>query len=213
MASQANLASTRLRPAWPMAWARAGSWRRVVMPAARVAGELLGVGGKGGGGVGVEGDEEAGFGFGAASCFTVGCGLSGGGGRDDDLEDAAYGGGDHWGFAGHGFEVDDAEGLVNGGAAEDGAVAVELDGFGLGDHLLDPDDVVAAAGGVAGGEGVASVRRVVLDDGVLAAGGFAGAGLRPFRAFRRRFRGCRGRRRRARPGCRGAGSGWRRRGG
>ena len=81
-----------------------------------VAGELVGVGGEGGFGVGFPGDEVAGLRSGLGACH-------------DDFEDAAGGGGDDGGLAGHGFEVDDAEGLVDGGAAEDGAVGVELDGF------------------------------------------------------------------------------------
>ena len=95
------------------------------------AGEFVGMGGESGDGILFKGDEAAGDAF------------------DDDFEDASCGAGDDGSVAGHGFEIDDAEGLVDGGAAEDGAVAVELDGGGAGEHLLDPDDVgVSAAGGV-----------------------------------------------------------------
>ncbi len=59
---------------------------------------------------------------------------------DDDFEDSASGAGDDGRAAGHGFEVDDAEGLIDRWAAEDAAVAVELDGLGFGEHLLDPYD-------------------------------------------------------------------------
>src|SRR3984957_19898604 len=59
---------------------------------------------------------------------------------DHDFEDAPGSAGDHGGTAGHGLEVDDAEGFVDGGAAEDPGMGVELDGLGAGDHLLDPDD-------------------------------------------------------------------------
>src|SRR5580692_2974683 len=59
---------------------------------------------------------------------------------DDHLFDASGGAGDHRRAAGHGFEIDDAEGLIHRRAAEDAAVAVELDGLRLGDHLLDPHD-------------------------------------------------------------------------
>jgi hypothetical protein len=95
------------------------------------AGELVGVCGKSGDGVLFKGDEAAGDAF------------------DDDLQDAACGAGDDGGVASHGFEIDDAEGLVDRGAAEDGAVAVELDGGGAGEHFFDPDDVgVSLAGGL-----------------------------------------------------------------
>ena len=93
-------------------------------------------------------------------------------------------------------EVDDAKRLVDRGAAEDGAVGVELDGLFLGDHLLDPDDVVAAAGGVAGGEGVAAVfRDQIVARGVsggVAAGGFLAELFDFGRASRWRSRGVSG---------------------
>src|ERR1700761_2959756 len=68
-----------------------------------------------------------------------------------DFQDAAGGAGYYGGFAGHGFEVDDAEGLVDGRAAEDSGVAVELDLLGHADHLLDPDDAWTL--GLRGGDG------------------------------------------------------------
>ena len=74
-------------------------------PGGEVAGELVGVEGEAGDGVLVEGDEVAGFAI------------------DDDFEDAAGGAGDDGRTAGHGFEIDDAEGLVDRGAAEDARVA------------------------------------------------------------------------------------------
>ena len=46
---------------------------------------------------------------------------------DYDFGDAADGAGHDGASAGHGFEVDDAEGFVNGGADEDAGVAVEFD--------------------------------------------------------------------------------------
>ena len=138
MADQANFSSTRWRPASPSCFALAGSARSSVMGAARSRANWSGSTGKV-----VSGSASNGTRW-PVSPST------------DDLENAAGGGGDDGGPAGHGFEVDDAEGLVHRGAAEDGAVGVELDGLRLGDHLLDPDDVVAGAGGVPGGDGVAA---------------------------------------------------------
>ena len=70
---------------------------------------------------------------------------------DDDFGDAADGAGHDGAAAGHGFEVDDAEGFVNGGADEDAGVAVEFDlGFVV-EHLVDPDDAVALALGLGDG--------------------------------------------------------------
>ena len=48
------------------------------------------------------------------------------------LRDAAHLGGHHGGPAGHGFQVDDAEGLVYRGADEDGGMAVQGDDLLLG---------------------------------------------------------------------------------
>lgn len=46
---------------------------------------------------------------------------------DDDFLDAADGGGDDSRAASHSFEVDDAEGFVDGGADKDAGVGVEFD--------------------------------------------------------------------------------------
>ncbi len=70
---------------------------------------------------------------------------------DDDLFDATDGAGDDGGFAGHGFEVDDAEGFVDGRAAEDVGVRVEGDFFLGGDHFIDPDDT--GSDSLSGGDG------------------------------------------------------------
>src|SRR5690349_6521702 len=60
---------------------------------------------------------------------------------DDDFLDAAGSAGNNGSSAGHRFEIDDAERFVNRRAAENTGVAVELDHFGLADHLLNPDNV------------------------------------------------------------------------
>ena len=90
---------------------------------AQVAGELIGIHREAGYRVLFEGHQVAGLAI------------------DDHFENAAGGAGDDRGSACHRFQVDDAEGLVDGGAAEDSGVGVELNGLGAGDHLLDPDDV------------------------------------------------------------------------
>ena len=71
---------------------------------------------------------------------------------DDDLFHAANFGGDDGCLAGEGFEVDDAEGLVDGGTAEYAGVGVEVDFFLGGKHFLNPDDlaVEVLTGGVDG---------------------------------------------------------------
>ena len=63
---------------------------------------------------------------------------------DDDLLDAADSACDDCRAAGHGLQVDDAEGLVDRRATKDGGMRIELDGLVLGHHLLNPDDVLAA---------------------------------------------------------------------
>ena len=60
---------------------------------------------------------------------------------DDHLRDAADCRGHDGRLAGHRLEVDDAERLVDGRAAEDRRVRVQLDGLRRGHHLLDPDHV------------------------------------------------------------------------
>ena len=57
---------------------------------------------------------------------------------DDDLGDAAGGGGDDGGLAGHRLEVDDAEGFVDGRAGEGGRVGEQRDDVGPRQHLADP---------------------------------------------------------------------------
>ncbi len=97
---------------------------------------------------------------------------------DDDLQDPAGCARDYGSPARHGLQVDDAEGLIHRRAAEDGAVRVELDGLLARDHLLNPDEVVAGAGGVAGGDGVAAIRRVKFSTAAaLAARRMAAHGL------------------------------------
>jgi hypothetical protein len=56
-----------------------------------------------------------------------------------DLLDAARGAGHDGCLAGHGFQVDDAERLIDRWAAKHSRVAVELDRSPLGEHLVDPD--------------------------------------------------------------------------
>ena len=69
----------------------------------------------------------------------------------DDFGDSADGAGDNSAAAGHGFEVDDAEGLIDRGANKNSSVAVELDlGFVV-EHLIDPDNAVAQALGLGHG--------------------------------------------------------------
>ena len=62
---------------------------------------------------------------------------------DHDFGDAAGSGGDHGGTAGHGLEIDDAQGFVDGGARECGGVGQDLDDGAAGQHLLDEHDAVA----------------------------------------------------------------------
>src|SRR5215471_3318613 len=65
------------------------------------------------------------------TCFSI----------DDDLFNTSCSTGDHWGTARHRLEIDDAEGLVDRGAAEDTRMAVQLYCLLLGDHLFDPDNI------------------------------------------------------------------------
>src|SRR5690348_10363387 len=88
-----------------------------------VAGELLGMHGEAGNWVLLEWNKVAGFAV------------------DNDFEDASHRARDDGGAAGHGFQVDDAEGLVDGRTAEDPGMGVELDGLGARDHLLYPDNL------------------------------------------------------------------------
>src|SRR5882757_4906815 len=76
-------------------------------PCSQVACELIRMDGEACGGILLEGDEVAGF--------TI----------DDDFEDAPGSTCHHGCPAGHGFEVDDAEGLVDGRATEDPGMGVE----------------------------------------------------------------------------------------
>src|SRR5271156_207345 len=102
--------------------AASGIFEQAVDRCSKIAGKFRGIGGETGDWFLFKLDEKAGF--------VV----------DHYLFDASGGAGDHGGPAGHCFEVDDAEGLVNRGAAEHAAVTVKLDGLPPGDHLLDPDD-------------------------------------------------------------------------
>ncbi|CAM5506652.1 hypothetical protein STENM327S_08348 [Streptomyces tendae] len=72
-----------------------------------------------------------------------------------DLGDPAHPGGHHGGGAGHRLQVDDAEGLVDGGADEDGGVGQELDHLRARQHARDP--VHALAGAAQLGEEVAEL--------------------------------------------------------
>ncbi len=92
------------------------------MRAARSRANAFRIARKAGDGVLIEGDE--------ITCFAF----------NHNLLDAAGRAGHNGRAAGHGFKVDDAERLVNRGAAEEAAVGVKLDGLLLGDHLLDPHD-------------------------------------------------------------------------
>jgi len=58
---------------------------------------------------------------------------------DDDFKDSACRTSDDWSAACHRFQVDDAEGLINGRTAEDAGVTVKLDHLGFCHHLLNPD--------------------------------------------------------------------------
>ena len=62
----------------------------------------------------------------------------------DDLDDAAGRRGDDRRLARHRLEVDDPQRLVDRRAGEHGRVAEQLDDVGLGEHLIDPEDPVAA---------------------------------------------------------------------
>ena len=113
--------------------AKIGVGHEEIEPGGEVAGELVGIDGLEGALVQLlQRDEKAGFSI------------------DDDFFDPAYGAGDDRGFAGHRLEINDAEGLVDGGAAEDGSVGVELDGRRLAHHFLNPDD--AGANGLSGSD-------------------------------------------------------------
>ncbi len=59
---------------------------------------------------------------------------------DDDFLDTADGAGDDGGFAGHGFEVNDAEGFVDRGAGEDAGVGIEFDVLFFAEEGIDPED-------------------------------------------------------------------------
>ncbi|MFM1941787.1 MAG: hypothetical protein RI897_769 [Verrucomicrobiota bacterium] len=63
-----------------------------------------------------------------------------GGAWDDDFLDTSDGAGDDWGFAGHGFEVNDAEGFVDGRAGEDAGVGIEFDVLFFAEEGIDPED-------------------------------------------------------------------------
>lgn len=67
---------------------------------------------------------------------------------DDDFENASGSAGNDGCLARHGFEINDAERLINRRAAEDGAVAVKLNCLLLGDHLFDPDYIRVVSAGL-----------------------------------------------------------------
>ena len=102
MAVQLNFSSARLRPGFAEGFAHRGVGHEFVDSRGEVARELLRVRRLEGAFVHLlERHEVAGLAV------------------DDDFLDAADGAGDDGGFAGHGFEIDDAEGLVDRRAAED----------------------------------------------------------------------------------------------
>ncbi len=128
MAFQENNCSARRRPALPKRMRSSESAMRRLIFAGKIAGELIWIDRFEGAFVQlIDRNEKA--------CFAI----------HDDFLDATDGAGDDGGLASHGLEVDDAEGLVDGRAAEDGGVGVELEHGGFIDHLLNPDDAGAGA--------------------------------------------------------------------